>query len=144
MRSTINPPIPQAGTQTPGQSAAIPPGQSRFATSSTHFSPFAHCKPANVAHNFFGVQTPGQSCAAPQLLFGSCTHDSLDRQGGKPLESQSRFAGSAGFVFSTQMPLQSLPFLVGSQVSRGSSTQISSCDAHWMLPKPPQKTGSGQ
>ena len=134
--------IVQAGTHIPGQSAAIPPVQSKLPVSSTHCSPGPHCKPANVAQIRFGVQTPGQSCAPAHGLFGSCTHVSPVRHGGRPLESQSRsFGGSRGFA--TQMPLQSAPVVVGSQVSRGSSTQISSGLAHWMFPIPPQKTGSG-
>lgn len=101
--------MPQAGTQTPGQSAAIPAVQSKFSTSSTHFSPCRHWMPDRV----------------PQI----------------------RFSSAGGLVLATQIPPQSRPPFLGSQVSRGSSTQISVpsfAPAHWMFAMPPQKTGSGQ
>ena len=101
--------ILQAGTQTPGQSAAIPDVQSLLSGSSTHFSPSRHWKPDKVA--------------------------------------QIRFSSTGDLVLTTQMPPQSLPPFLGSQESRGSSTQISvpaASPSHWMFPMPPQKTGSGQ
>ena len=136
--------VSQAGTQTPGQSAAMPPVQSGLFTSSIHVSPLSHCRPAIVAQSFLGVQTPGQSCAAPHPALGSCTHVSYEKHGGTPLVSQIRGSGTGGLVLTTQIPLQSRPVVVGSQVSRGSSAHTSAGSAHWMLAMPPQKTGSGQ